>query len=330
MKLDPITLNLFAGYPREFATIHEKQLFTRQTVYDSRYMENLIDENNGVYDIYTSVYALDQAIDKICFELDGLEQSLIDARKLVHFADKEDIMSVLIASGRRGIHVYYILERMKYDNPKELLTAVTHSIMDEVFGKNGASSVDPHLVGNVKALIRIPNTLRPPENRSYCTYIPNEILDQLDGIGLVMHTKSVHFLPFIKWKAEKTLYDLSADGVVPHGAGNYEPMAEHEIQNTTNFWVGKDISKLLPKLLKPCLAKRIIESNPDHFVRAAASLELMQHFKPEEIVSLYSRLNWRDYDESITMDQLESLEHFKPYSCRKIKRMIHGIECCEG
>ena len=83
-------------------------------------------------------------------------------------------------------------------------------------------------------------------------------------------------------------------------------------------------------ILRPCLMKAIKLKNPPHWVRVASTIDLMKKgLSSGQILKLYSRFDWIDYNFQITKYQVMGIvsNGYNSYSCERIKAL--GL-CKEG
>jgi hypothetical protein len=201
-------------------------------------------------------------------------------------------------------------------------------ILYEAFGGSGSVlSVDPHPLGDVRRMVRVPNTLRPPENKSFCTYLPPDEFPSMSWEDLVLHTKSPHTYDYELTRDRPSIQEFKPpswfDGgfawssigdcpsIVPKGEGT-----AHEF---------------LKRILRPCLYKHIIRSDPPHVVRVATTVDLLtMGLPPEDVFELYRQLKWADWDPKTTRYQIDSCRKLKPYSCKTLRRFHIPERCCVG
>jgi len=317
MKIDSTTLHLFGEMPREMGNP------SRITVYNIEQMSRFIEENNGVRDVYTSVYPLNGVIDKIFFDLDG-KGALDDAKKIYKWLKEKGFCGIPIASGKKGFHLYVLLKPAKYgDETKKLLLKASLSILQSVFkDEKSYISVDPHPIGDVRRICRVPNTLRPPQNLNLCTYLPPDSFLDMTEEDVTVHIKSPH------------VYEYEFDGKLPTLKDFPEPegydLKEWKpIQNEIPI-ITKDGNVFLRNVLRPCLYRRLLTPEPPHHVRVAATIDLLKFFSPEEILNFYSQLGWSDWEPKTTYYQIEHCKGLKAYSCRKLRRLGVPSVCCVG
>ncbi len=322
--LDKTTLQLFAQFPREVGNP------SRSTVKSLYEFENFITENNGINDCYTSVYPSSGVVDRVSFDSDGIG-ALSETKAFYNHLLHKGFCAIPIVSGKKGYHIHVLLKSKSYDNPKKLLLNATLKLLEDCFGVDSrgelrCSSFDSHPFGDLRRLIRIPNTLRPPENRNYCTYLPPDSFLDMTETEVALHMKAVHTydtvfhnglpiledFPETKVKCKSVLPDVLSD------------LLEHpKTDLSTN-------NRLLKGVLRPCLYRHLAISNPRHDVRVACTIDLLNFFSPAQILKSYSELNWQDWNQDITEYQINHCRNLKPYSCGSLMKKGIPKECCLG
>jgi len=319
MKLDATTQMLFSPFEdREVANP------SRRHVRNIDDFIRFIEQNNGVADCFSSVYPADGTIDKIFFDIDskGVAGSVEDARKLYSHLLMKDLNVIPIISGKKGFHFYVLLKPKRYKEAKTLLTKAAYSILYEVFGsdngKINVGTVDPHIIGDIRRISRVPNTLRPPENLTWCTYLPEDWV-KMSTAELVEQMKSPH------------TYDYILDGETPTLHDFPEPPIEitewNPVESTTAIHPMKG-NIFLKNLLRPCLYRHMMMNEPRHDVRVASTIDLLGFFTPQEIFEIYEVLGWKDWDPKLTWSQIESCKGFKPYGCKRLRNLGIPEVCC--
>jgi len=283
---------------------------SRKLIHSEGEFIKYVDENNGKRDVYTSVYPLTGEIDKIFWDLDG-KGALQDAKVLYTHLKKQGFVVVVVVSGKKGFHLYLLLKPKKYESAKALLTAVTYSILAEAFKGRTEVSVDPHPIGDVRRICRVPNTLRPPENLNYCTYLPEDFLDWNEE-QVAIHMKSPHVYDWDFRGKYPTLNDFEIAGQVKIDSfkpvGNQTPM------------LPDDGNEFLKRILRPCLYRNILVSEPRHDVRVATTVDMLDAgLNSETIFNAFSKLGWADWDAKITRYQIEHCRYLKPFSNRRLR-----------
>jgi hypothetical protein len=345
--VDQTTLYLFSPFERECAdpTRHPIKGFTQ--------FQKFIDSRNGLLDCYCDLYAhpFNGVIDKIYFDFDGvingMEQALPYAQAFYRFLVGVKKLKVIpVASGKKGFNLYVILKEQSYPNAKQLLRDVSYSLIMECFGKvtqiayidkegrehptlakineNGEIGeiicIDPKIIGDVRRFSRIPNTLRPPKNHAYCTYLdPNK---------------------FPKMSISEVYYAIRHENTYNYNLRTSTTLGDIEIVHTLDTFSKSNINKktqhfsdqehnnsYLGMAIRPCLFRCMISPEPRHDVRVATTAELISSgFSNEEILNMYQKLKWVDFDPELTRYQIEHCKPI-PYSKRKLKEIGVCYNC---
>ena len=300
--LDPLTLQLFGKFPREVGI--------RSNVYTLEAFQKYLLQNEGLTDCYTSIYTLNSEIDKIYFDFDGHAGGLDDAKRVYKWLVSEGHSVVVIASGKKGIHIYNLLKPVP--TSKELLTQATWGILKEVFGADYTrTTADPHCIGDIRRISRIPNTRRPPLNNTWCTPLPPEFV-KYSWADIIQWTKSPHEFTATHTPTQ-TIRDL--------------PQVQlSEVRNITPTLiaeVGKPVNgnEFLRSMLRPCLYNAVTVPNPLHISRVATTADLTKNyrFSADQIADFYEQLNWLDWNRQTTLFQIRSCQHLNPFSCSRLR-----------
>lgn len=339
MTLDRTTRELFCRFPRETG------LF-RSLVYNQKDLETYLSYNNGIDDCYTSVYSSNLIIDKIFFDFDYGRQVLEDAKMFYKFCLDNEYPSVPIVSGRKGYHIYLMFRPKIYkEKTRLLLTKASLSMIKSVYGKfrqevycypsgkrvqvfrneDRLIAPDPTVCGDPRRICRLPNTMRPPGNENYCTYLPPGKFLDMSEEDVEVHMKSRHSY---KYNVESKLlltdfdYDFEEEESL-----EWETLTRAE--NTPS-----NPSLFLRFLLRPCLYRHITSIHPSHPVRVAVTLDLLQSYDTGTIISIYESLGWEDFSIEETTSQVLDCEkrlrekQYKPYSCSKLRAFGIPNSCC--
>ena len=324
--------------PREFGI---PQRFYLDSLDSLQHYETLY---NGDSDCFVSVYQTPVnnhvTLDKIFFDFDqrtGLcspEQALTDAKRVYkHLIDQGHTVAV-IASGRKGIHIHVLLKptTLTSENAKTTLYSASMQILTSTFGNiaqgmeydsnNKQSSVyyaldegsrvigaDPQITGDIRRICRLPNTRRPPENLSWCVWVPNRKFLKMSWIDIINQTKHPEQASPLP-SPTKTILDIPKFNTPL----TIIPSQYHESDTNPS---GESI--LLSGLLRPCIYNAIREINPTHKARVAATIDLLPIWSPNEIADMYSQLNWFDWDREATLLQINYCKKYYPYSCNTLR-----------
>jgi hypothetical protein len=191
--------------------------------------------------------------------------------------------------------------------------------------KDGIIAPDPAVIGDVRRITRLPNTLRPPENRNYCTYLPPDKFLDMTEEEIIHHMKSTHTYDYkIDFRKAPYLTDFDFNFDDDISFSSWTPISSNQTIITFNpsLW--------LKGLLRPCLYRHIVSIHPNHAVRVASTIDLLKAgYSPTEILSVYATLGWEDFEEKYSLEQIRSCEKYKvSYSCTKLRKYKIPNVCC--
>jgi hypothetical protein len=345
--IDQTTLFLYSPFEREMADP------TRYPIKGLKQFENFIDSRNGESDIYCDLYPypFNGMIDKIYFDIDGIENGMKEAlpfaQLFYEFLTKDKHLNVIpVASGKKGFNLYVLLKEQSYPNAKQLLHDVAYSLIVDCFGKVSQFTyvdsqgrehpttamvdekgnilqliyIDPKVIGDVRRFSRIPNTLRPPDNNAFCTYLDPDKFSTMtldDVYHTIKHTNTFAY----EIKTYTTLKDIPINP-------NLDSLFVQSKTNGNNVEIQYPKSrnldaKALELLLRPCLFKNMLSPEPRHDVRVAATGALKSAgLTEQEIFNLYSKLQWVDFAPETTLTQIQ---HCSPIIWSKKTLQKSGI-----
>lgn len=305
---DLLTLQLFGQFPR----IMGNPIDT--IVFDIKQMKSFLSYNEGVNDCFVKIFPLSGMIDKIYFDFDGYARALEDSKIVFRYLVKNNHTVVPVASGVKGIHLYVLLAPRQYPDGKKILTSATYRILMDAFGDDYVkTTADPHCIGDISRYSRMPNTRRPPRNASYCVALPPEFLD-MSWKDVVNWTRMPHEFTTVA-VPNKTLYDFKPVDL------SKITRIESDDQTMSEPLKFSDNSApiYLEGQLRPCLFKALCARNPLHFIRVAATVDLLRFWKPQQIADMYAQLKWVDWNYDTTLSQIISCKGLKDYSCTRLR-----------
>jgi len=298
--LDEITATLFEdSFPRE---IGKKRTLCRT----KHEFEQKLDLLNGADEAFTNVNPIDGSINKIFIDFDGA-QSLLEAQQLYIYATSVGIPTIPVASGKKGVHLHMLFKSTNGENTKEVLYKTTKSIIIKTFGEHYQSqSIDPHIIGDLRRLVRVPSTLRPPQNDAYCTYLPpNKAFLEMKNVDLKYWIKGIHTYPKEEYNFQNGVPTF-AEHIIPQVQNMKMDFAEH---NNIDQSPSCSDNPHLKLLLRPCLYRLMTVEEPRHMVRIAATADLKRaDFTDSEIVALYRPLHWSDWLEDYSRFQISTIK----------------------
>lgn len=335
--LDSTTSILFSPFEREVANP------IRRRIHTSREFENFISQNNGVHDCFTSVYSHDLTIDKLFFDFDG-SYAIEEAKRVSEFVTgKLNSPIIAIVSGKKGIHLYILTKPVKIDDPRPLIRNAQLYILIETFGEEiqkilgkeisksskeeiskafneAIHAADRRIIGDVRRICRIPNTLRPPENRAWCTFLPPDWTN-MSELDIQRHIKQTHTY---KYDLGGQLLDIEN---LPKIEINFS--SDDSAENGHVNIPGKE-NDFLKSVLRPCLYTNITTKNPQHAVRTATTIELLEFLKPQQVFDIYAKLDWVDWDPELTRYHIGECKALSHYSCDRLRVLGIPKVCCVG
>lgn len=151
-------------FPCRVGTPHQKWCETRREAIER------INRHNGVTDVYVSLYN-DGVVDKVAWDFDiepdgddkysSWEEALEDFRKMtLHFEDKGWQQMSVLSGG--GLHKYLKTNPVELEYPRYALKEVQEKFQQELDLKT-----DDAIFGDIKRIMRVPNTYHPGAQR-YC------------------------------------------------------------------------------------------------------------------------------------------------------------------
>jgi len=316
MKMIDFLFNIFPrdiGIPNPF----QKKSFYRREVNNLKefhhYLTLMIGSNRGVYG---SVYDnnTEVTLDKIVFDLDNetnLKKAFEDTINLVNRLQERDIPYMVIFSGKKGFHVYGLLKPVKLS--RDVGAYYLKSLQEQL--AEGIESVDRHVIGDIRRMIRIPNTLN---DTHYCTPLPVNF-QKMDTEEILDYSKNTHRLHFSHGKL-KPIQELIGNIRPPEKPDRTD---EDEIlQDDTGSIPNMDILK---DIIRPYVLEAVKKSNPPHIIRLNFVSELMfLGFSQEQILKIIENLDWKDFDARATEYQISKVfeKKLKPYSDSRLSQVL--------
>ena len=313
MKSDKDISFLFNRFPRDIAipnSFKKGSFFRKQIscIRDfQRYLTLMSGSSTGTY---TSVYDTNEKVilDKFVFDLDSddLSKAFAEVDTLCYRLHDRNISYLVIFSGKKGFHVWCLLKPVKL--PRDVAGYYLGNLHRSLI--NGLKTIDTHLVGNVSAMIRIPNTLN---DGRYCTPLPFEFR-KMNITEILDYSRTQHSLNFFPGEL-KTIQELSGDSKVPQRDNNEEFKDEIKVGSIPSM-------EILEDLIRPCVIEEIQKSNPGTVARVNFTSEMMfAAFTPKQILEVIKKLDWDNFDERITQYQISKVfeRRLKPYSNSKLK-----------
>jgi hypothetical protein len=338
----------FVGNPRQFA------------VNSADEFDVFVDANDGSENVYASISSATKQgtaiTDMVSLDFDSplkeaaFEPGLRDDEKVARMRDDPELVDDVLGSVFEdvlevgewaidqgvpgitvltgfGIHVHLLYEPTV--DASENLTSIAVRLKEEL----DLDTIDRLPIGDAQRLVRVPNCQRMAGGRAceiFCVPVRLSDIDLFDA---------------------RSLFDLSTDRHridTDDIDGRREPMPlfeeytstkrnEHESESIHRQPIDSSPSEFddgflagyLEDLLNmPCLWKRLLQPDPSHMVRFGATIGLLNcGLSSGEIVDLFGRLNWVDYDRNLTKQQVEHI-YQKGYSAVSCETMMSRELCC--
>lgn len=302
-RMDNTTKRLFGRFPRE--------------VYLWRKMVNSLEElqrelKNGAKHI--AIYDKDFIIDKVVLDIDSksVEESLRDAGEIINRAKNEGVSYIPVFSGRRGFHLYLLFNSIQSPNIETGRYIVETA---QRYFSVGVKNVDSQIIGDIRHLIRIPNTHHEKSN-CYCTYLPLDFIDW-EPSEIVDWAKEPHDIHYALGKNEVELRNfINIIGRVERETFDLKKpdLPQHKIP--------RDVRGMLEGLIRPCLINEIF-NDPNHKIRTELAVELkLLGYGASSIVEIISRLGWKNFDRKTTEYQIRRIceGDLKPMTNKTLRR----------
>lgn len=158
-------------------------------------------ESNKFTNVYYTVFgfgkylnpatdAYHAIIDTLPFDFDSknLQTSFTDARTLVSWCHKHDVIPRVTFSGNKGFHVFIDIIPIIINNPAPTIKIFCNELSDAA----GFTTVDRVIFGDLNRLIRIPNTMHA-KSKLYCIPIDSYEFLNLDLDTILRMAKEQQF-----------------------------------------------------------------------------------------------------------------------------------------
>jgi len=244
-----------------------------------------------------SLYDLSLTIDKVFFDFDSTSlQHVFDEVKLfIKKLNDYNLQYIPVFSGQKGFHIYVLMKPWRPPNT-ETARAVLRDIQVKLAGS--FTTADRHVFGDVRRLVRFPNTLN---KTNYCVPLPYD---------------------FTSWTIEEIIRYAKEPHNIDYNIRDI-PGIEAFIDEVHDY-IGEDTGKLTPlhdfydmpprlhlikELIRPCVFEAVTtDPEPPHIVRMALVTELMYYgWSRDSIYELIKSLKWRDFDPKTTKYQIDQI-----------------------
>ena len=322
-------LLFYPFFPREIGIPNEKY-FRRRTCTAPEFFAEVEKTRSSGREAYAGVYAFDDervVIDRIAFDVDA--PSLFIARKvalkLCSILNDLDLQPVIVFSGRKGFHVYAFL------SPKQMNIAfakcITRLLCLELTKELPAKKfVDTHLFGNVRGMLRVPNTLH--SSKHYAIPLMQEKFMEQDIMDILRMSRLVQEIDEIE-RDYRTVIDIADEIQVSGRTQQHNSFSVHH--NTDKIGViGLDVIR---EFVRECVVDELLtNSEPHHLVRFDFVSELMcAGFSEEDVLRIFTRYFsfWNDFDVERTRYQIHHIfqQKYLPLSSGVVALLARSRLC---
>ena len=346
MEIDRNTFLLFSPFNRNVGNPYQFPIETQKD------FENFLIRNNGINDCSASVYADDGVIDKIWFDFDG-EGAIEEAKRLYDYLKFLECKVIPVISGKKGIHLHLLVNSTlsvnEYETRVQLMDACQSIIANGLGIKDWKqkTTLDWSKIGAITSTCRIPNTLRPPANTTWCSYLPedwselsnNKIWDYSKSPHNFEYTGEVYNLAFFIDK--KNSSDFFKRGIKAReqryalSSTTSSALLSTVVSSSSSYKIPENLENFLEPLMRPCLFRHVFTKNPSNHVRVASTIDFLDSgLSVEQILEIYSRLDWENYNEGVTKEKVNYIADRKnnndlnAYSCSKLRLLQIPRLCC--
>jgi hypothetical protein len=305
---------------------------TRSVVLSQKEFNLFIRKHSGVQDLYVGsfIYKGDigsTTVDKLPFDFDGDHSEY--ALKFAKWLYEHQIGFVAIGTYFDRYHIYvpiYPQKMTSLELQEAQLSLLEQAVIyKEIKTDNGSyyqPMTDTHIIGDIRRVMRIPNTPRLPKKEGgdiicYSTYLPQNFYE-MDKSLIYSILKEPH--------------DMETPDFYPKPLFEITKPLTRRFRSVNNFSDNYDITveymptdpllQFVQSVLRPCIWKVLSSTNPPHFVRVAATIDLKHlAFSSMQVFDIFSRLNWIDWNPETTDYQIDKIMHknYRRYSCTKLK-----------
>jgi hypothetical protein len=231
-----------------------------------------------------------------------------DSRSIAKLCREESIPVVGVYTGK-GMHIHALFEVRK--DPRRELRSLQNWMVD----KADLKTFDSQVRGDVKRLCRVPN----------CRRYDDRLDSPIDMWTVPLDVNELSNLTIdklLEWSRNPRQIDVPGESRPPFiEAAGYTNSRSYNINKVEQREVGQmaDTTDKLEKWLQdvlqlPCMYNRIMTRNPAHYVRLNSAVMMFNAgLSVDEVLSVFTQLNWRDSDVETTRRHLTQI-YMKGYS----------------
>lgn len=259
-----------------------------------------------------------------------LGEAVSDARRLAERSIHDGIPVLGVFSGF-GVHVHQL-----YQPTAEGVYTKTASTAHRYIDMLDLQTADPNVIDNGQRICRVPNVervttpgprgeVRDGRGTDLWTIPLNKNSLQTMSVGWLLDmSKEPLYLnnTYVDDRPEMGVFTDYVEDLTrgEDGWGEAQPVEERETSEPSQ----RDARTLLEELVRmPCMVERLDQPNPSHTVRVNGAVMLFNvGLNPPEVLSLFQRLNWTDWDRKTTKKHLNHIYRngYSDQNCSTLRR----------
>jgi len=260
------------------------------------------------------------------FDSKNLKVPYRDASRLITFLDNDNIDYRITFTTGKGFQVFPAIKPVKVldEQIKVEMKTKAANIQLSLQSHLGLTSLDPKVIGRIRAVVRLPNT--PYVNRHL----------KANGLYSIYVTKKEfqkgldYLLKLAKSKKEmppKLEPNISIDefiSLIPKFRiyKTYSEAPEDNIISSKTLRIPK-----LKNLGAKCLISELSNSNPAREVRFEATCWIkMMGYHDDSVIEFFSKLGWNNFSYKETRTQVSSIKPRRP-SCSTLTNILGEKYC---
>lgn len=332
--------------PREVLALNRDKRGKRSLIYSEKELELFAKMYSGTQDPFISIFRFsgekgNAIIDKIPYDFDAEHDPY--ALKFARWLYENKIPFIPIGTHFNRYHIYVLIYPQEMTSAELRKAQLSLLEQAECYKKveNGNGSYyqamcDMHIVGDIRRLIRIPNTARYPENIGepvtvYCTYLPLNFyeLPKSEIYSFLKHHNEIPDSIFPIKRIDELIKPVSMNFRNSVVCEKDSPIFSDEEYISDDPYL-----QFIQKILRPCVFRAIVGPNPRNHVRVAATIDLRDlDFTESQILDIYNRIGWADWKEEKSeyyIDKVFAQNHYLRYSCSKLRidvRLVCEANC---
>lgn len=249
----------------------------------------------------------DDILGKVCEE----------AREIARRCRDDNVPCVGVFSGF-GIHIHQLFESTA--SPATAMATTANAYIDRL----DLQTPDRSILGQPERICRVPNCERIAGSVDIGDYGPEVSDGRGTGLYTIPMSRAELTTVDVEWLLDASHSPRTPDSLRVSERpemrvwSEYETGLEEEVDipprpldpDKTAISEDDDLRWYLRQLLKmPCMVDRLLDDpNPDHDVRVNATVMLLNvGLTPQEVVDLYERINWIDFDRQQTEKYVEGI-----------------------